>query len=123
VKAVQQLYENEEELGLAEQVLIPDMPTRWNSTFETPACLVEQKDMLVSMISTRPILPWGRELDISAINWLTLTQVVEILKPFEGTTKVLGGCTTWHDSVILASRDLRLTALRILKDGSHSCPF
>ncbi|KAJ7332955.1 hypothetical protein JRQ81_015135 [Phrynocephalus forsythii] len=89
MKAAQQLCEKQEEMGMAEHILVQDMPTRWNSTLEMVARLVEQKDMLKAMMSTTPILPGGRKLNISATNWLTPGQIVDILKPFEETTKIL----------------------------------
>ncbi|KAJ7303328.1 hypothetical protein JRQ81_012270 [Phrynocephalus forsythii] len=51
--------------------------------------LVELKDVLEGMTSTTAILPGGMGLDISSTDWLTLSQMVDVLKPFKETTKVL----------------------------------
>ncbi|KAJ7341765.1 hypothetical protein JRQ81_006776 [Phrynocephalus forsythii] len=91
VKAARQLCKKQDEMGMAEHILVQDMPTHWNSTLNMIAHLVEQKDVLVAVMSTPPVLPGGRELNISSTNWLTLRQMVDILRPFEETTKVLCG--------------------------------
>ncbi|KAJ7320110.1 hypothetical protein JRQ81_019621 [Phrynocephalus forsythii] len=83
------LREKQDDMGMADYVIVQDMPTRWNSTLDMIACLVEQKGVLEAMMSNTPILPGGRELDITATNWLTLSQMVDILKPFKETTMVL----------------------------------
>uniref|UniRef100_A0ABM5FI97 Zinc finger BED domain-containing protein 6-like isoform X1 n=2 Tax=Pogona vitticeps TaxID=103695 RepID=A0ABM5FI97_9SAUR len=83
------LRERQDELGQEEHVLLQDLPTRWNSTYVMVSCLVEQKTTLEDIMSTTPILSEGREVGISSVDWLALSQMVEVLKPFKETNDVL----------------------------------
>ncbi|KAJ7341591.1 hypothetical protein JRQ81_005879 [Phrynocephalus forsythii] len=84
-----QLCEKQEEMGMTEHVPVQDMHSWWSSTLDMIARLVEQKDVLEAMMSTTTSLPGVRELDISSTSWLSLGQMVDILRLFEETPKVL----------------------------------
>ncbi|KAJ7317095.1 hypothetical protein JRQ81_003257 [Phrynocephalus forsythii] len=83
------MRERQAETGRPEHILIQDMTTRWNSTYEVVKRLVEQRQVVEYVMSTTPVLPEGRVLDIGATEWLALSQMVGILQPFEETTHVL----------------------------------
>ncbi|KAJ7344655.1 hypothetical protein JRQ81_000605, partial [Phrynocephalus forsythii] len=89
VKASRMMHEKQVEMGRPEHVLIQDVTTRWNSTNEMVKRLVQQRQVVEYVMSTTPILPEGRVLDIGATEWLALSQMVGILQPFEETTHVL----------------------------------
>ncbi|KAJ7324597.1 hypothetical protein JRQ81_017617 [Phrynocephalus forsythii] len=48
------MHEKQAEMGRAEHVLIQDMTTRWNSTYEMVKCLVEQRGQYLGRSRSSP---------------------------------------------------------------------
>ncbi|XP_054844275.1 zinc finger BED domain-containing protein 4-like [Eublepharis macularius] len=84
VKAIHQLRLKQILVGVPEHHLISDISTCWNSTYAMLERLVEQQTALTMQLSENGT---GRgESQFSQEEWLTISQTVEVLKPFKDYT-------------------------------------
>lgn len=54
-------------------------------------CLLEQETILDNIVSTMTILTRGRDVSISSMDWIALSQMLQVLKPFKEAINIL--CT------------------------------
>lgn len=89
LKKIQDLFQ------LPHLKVLHDTPTRWNSTLHMLKRTEEIKEPLTVYIAKNPKLP-----QFTDIEWLTLSQSVEALEPFEEITKKMSESTSTIADVI-----------------------
>lgn len=78
------LKEEQERFNLPDHVLIQDVTTRWDSTFQMLQRLSEQR------VAIQTVLPKVNcQHDLSSLQWSKINSIVEILQYFEEATKTL----------------------------------
>uniref|UniRef100_A0A803TXD9 HAT C-terminal dimerisation domain-containing protein n=1 Tax=Anolis carolinensis TaxID=28377 RepID=A0A803TXD9_ANOCA len=87
IKAARQLRERQSLEGLPQHKLLQDVSTRWNSTFKMLERMVEQQKA-VHGISLTLVVPVSK-LVPNKQEWDTISQLVDILKPFKHATDTL----------------------------------
>ncbi|XP_054833482.1 zinc finger BED domain-containing protein 4-like isoform X2 [Eublepharis macularius] len=122
INSSRKLHERQGEEGNPEHQLLEDMPTRWNSTYVMIARLVEQRNMVQDIMSSVPILQGKEKLSISSIDWLALSQMVRVLKPFQDTTDFLCSYTTSLGQAIPLIRGLDRALAKELEQGEALLP-
>lgn len=77
-------------MGADENKLIPDVSTRWNSTYYMVSRLLEQRWPVTAVLSHPDITKKGKHyLDLKTGQWVLLEELELVLKPFEEATTFL----------------------------------
>uniref|UniRef100_A0A803TRE2 BED-type domain-containing protein n=1 Tax=Anolis carolinensis TaxID=28377 RepID=A0A803TRE2_ANOCA len=87
IKAARELRDRQKLEGLPQHKLLQDVSTRWNSTFKMLERMVEQQKA-VHGISLSLVASTGK-LVPSKQEWDTISQLVEVLRPFKEATETL----------------------------------
>ncbi len=114
-KAVAELHEKQEQLGLAAAALIRDVPTRWSTVLFMLQGLLEHKKALIAM---------SAQMDFGGFfsehQWTLMEAIVIVLKPFEEAARSVCPDDLCISSVIPCIQVLRaaLNQLKANKDVS-----
>uniref|UniRef100_A0A803T1C6 BED-type domain-containing protein n=1 Tax=Anolis carolinensis TaxID=28377 RepID=A0A803T1C6_ANOCA len=87
IKAARQLRDRQSLEGLPQHKLLQDVSTRWNSTYKMPERMVEQQKA-VHGISLTLVAPVSKLVPTKQ-EWDTISQLVDVLKPFKHATETL----------------------------------
>uniref|UniRef100_A0A803THY3 BED-type domain-containing protein n=1 Tax=Anolis carolinensis TaxID=28377 RepID=A0A803THY3_ANOCA len=87
IKAARQLRERQSLEGLLQHKLLQDVSTRWNSTYKMLERMVEQQKA-VHGISLTLVVPVSKLVPTKQ-EWDTISQLVDVLKPFKHATETL----------------------------------
>ncbi|KAL0848776.1 hypothetical protein ABMA28_013207 [Loxostege sticticalis] len=111
ITAQKELSSFQERLGLPQQSVIQECPTRWNSMFHMVERLIKIKDAIILYTSQHPNLP-----QLTPNDWLQLESCANILKPFEEVTKSMSSTEACISSVIPLIHVLTCTMENLLRD-------
>jgi hypothetical protein len=97
------LSEKQRQLGLNEQKLIKNCPTRWNSTYYMCERLVCDRNAVVSLLADRSItkLNMALKLEMSEHDWLTMSDIIKVLKSLQLASTALCSETDVTISLVL----------------------
>lgn len=113
VKATEKLHEIQRQLGFAEQKLIQEVKTRWNSTYHMFQRIAEQ----YQAITTALCLSNGNEMCLSSSDVDMLKAAIAVLKPFEATITEMSAERCFSVSkVIPLARSLEHLTAKLTKD-------
>uniref|UniRef100_A0A803TBZ6 BED-type domain-containing protein n=1 Tax=Anolis carolinensis TaxID=28377 RepID=A0A803TBZ6_ANOCA len=87
IKAARQLRDRQSLEGLPQHKLLQDVSTQWNSTYKMLERMVEQKKA-VHGISLTLVAPVSKLVPTKQ-EWDTISQLVDVLKPFKHATETL----------------------------------
>jgi hypothetical protein len=89
--ATSALSEKQKQLLLNEQKLVQNCPTRWNFTYYMCQRLVCNRNAVVSVLADRRIrkLNITLKLEMSEHDWLTMDDIIKVLKSLQLTTTAL----------------------------------
>uniref|UniRef100_G1KVQ6 BED-type domain-containing protein n=1 Tax=Anolis carolinensis TaxID=28377 RepID=G1KVQ6_ANOCA len=87
IKAARQLRDRQSLEGLPQHKLLQDVSTRWNSTYKMLERMVEQQKV-VHGISLSLVAPVSKLVPTKQ-EWDTISQLVDVLKPFKHATETL----------------------------------
>ncbi|XP_062838596.1 zinc finger BED domain-containing protein 4-like [Anolis carolinensis] len=87
IKAARQLRDRQSLEGLPQHKLLQDVSTRWNSTYKMLERMVEQQKA-VHGISLTLVAPVSKLVPTKQ-EWDTISQLVDVLKPFKHATETL----------------------------------
>lgn len=79
-------------MNTAEDKLIQDVSTRWNSTYDMVERLLEQRWPVTATLSDPEVTPRGKHyFDLKPEQWVLLEELVKGLQPFECAPVYLNG--------------------------------
>ncbi|KAI1703072.1 zinc finger BED domain-containing protein 1 [Ditylenchus destructor] len=92
------------EEDLPEQVLLQDMPIRWNSAYFMCRRLIEQK----ATVSQYAYRKERVDLNLTDLEWITLRELVELLEPLEELTRLFccSPISVQHPYAVMTEREL-----------------
>jgi hypothetical protein len=101
--ATSTLSEKQWQLCLNEQILIQNCPTRWNSTYNMCERLVSNRNAIVSVLADRSITKLNTVLkfEMSEHDWLTMDNIIKLLKSLQLATTALCSETGVTISLVL----------------------
>ena len=82
------LVDAQRQLGLKELKLLQNVKTRWNSEFYMLERVYQNKNPLKLVLSNYSHLP-----TLSAEDWITIDELIDLLSPVEAATRMLCGST------------------------------
>jgi hypothetical protein len=101
--ATSSVSEKQRQLGLNKQKLIQNFPTRWNSTYYMRKRRVCNRNAIVCVLADRNItmLNIALKLEMSEHDWLTMDNIIKVLKPLRLATTALCSETDVIISLVL----------------------
>ncbi|GAA6077434.1 E3 SUMO-protein ligase ZBED1-like, partial [Tachysurus ichikawai] len=82
----------EKQMGTETNMLVQDVCTRWNSTYQMVSRLVEQRWLVTATHSDPAETQRGKHyLDLKPEQWNLIEELSQVLKPFEAATVFLSG--------------------------------
>ena len=86
-----ELERRQRQMGIAQNTLILDCPTRWNSTYDMFERLLEQRLAIYAVLHDQAITKPSevRVLDLTDDQWTLLEAIVPVLKPLYMSTRLM----------------------------------
>ncbi|XP_078028245.1 E3 SUMO-protein ligase ZBED1-like [Epinephelus lanceolatus] len=86
------LKQKQQQMGTPEHKLIQDVAVRWNSSYYMVEHLLEQRWPVVATLSDPEVTHRGKHyLDLKNDQWVLLSELKEVLQPYEQATVFLSG--------------------------------
>ncbi|XP_024883679.1 zinc finger BED domain-containing protein 1-like, partial [Temnothorax curvispinosus] len=88
--AMQELHKTQIKFNLPQETLIQSCPTRWDSTYYMCELLQKNRTPILAVLNDTSITKprQAQNLEITAIEWLTIEKLVTLLKPLQCATTV-----------------------------------
>ncbi|GAA6066515.1 E3 SUMO-protein ligase ZBED1-like [Tachysurus ichikawai] len=85
--ACTKLKEKQKQMGTETNMLVQDVCTRWNSTYQMLSRLVEQRWPVTATLSDPAVTQRGKHyLDLKPEEWNLIEELSQVLKPLEAAT-------------------------------------
>ncbi|XP_073710072.1 E3 SUMO-protein ligase ZBED1-like [Misgurnus anguillicaudatus] len=90
--ACTKLKEKQKQMGTKTNMLVQDVCTRWNSTYQMLSRLLEQRWPVTGALSDPAVTQRGKHyLDLKPEQWNLIEELSQVLQPFDAATVFLSG--------------------------------